>query len=246
MGFFDTDNHQEAHQEHDNAYDTNSNNGLVNLEGGSATLAILLVAALAGIPIGVCLWRWVKKDRIRLRAQYPNAYAAYKAERKEDVRELAWGGSWGSGSSKKHDTSGIEWGCSGALEYQPSAPAHPKHWEGPNKERGPVRESKEARANREVRVNREAGSGPEVHRKRGQPKAPATGTGRDLFQPHLVTATAPGVSAAAVIDLQGAVAELKSLMEGLKSKPANTARREIRVDASPLRIDDINIEEFEE
>ena len=139
---------------------------------------------------------------------------------------------------------------SGAAQGPWSTSPLPQHTPGtgrdPTKSETPSGRPRSLVPTGRFRVNREASPGPEVHRKRGQPKAPAPGPSRDLFQPHLVTATAPGVSAAAVIDLQGAVAELKSLMEGLKSKPANTARREIRVDASPLRIDDINIEEFEE
>ena len=65
MGFFDTDKHSEQHQEHDNAYNRNNHSGLFNFEGGSGTLAILLIAALTAIPVFICMWRWVKRDCIK-------------------------------------------------------------------------------------------------------------------------------------------------------------------------------------
>ena len=144
MGFLDTDQHSEQHGEHDNAYNKNSHSGLFNFEGGSGTLAIFLIASVTAIPVAVCLWRWVKRDRIRLRAQYPVAYARYKSERKE-IRELIFNHKDGTQAFRAQsrdirDECTIEWACAGALEHKPDKPCDPAFWEGPNKE---------AKANRE-------------------------------------------------------------------------------------------------
>ena len=96
------------------------------------------------------MWRWVKRDRIRLRAQYPVAYARYKTERQE-VHELSFNPREGNQAFRAQnrdvrDECSIEWGTTGALEFKPDLPSNPAYWEGPNKEGKP---SKEARANQE-------------------------------------------------------------------------------------------------
>ena len=170
MGFFfDSDSHSEDHKEHDNEYRVNKHSGLFNFEGGAGTLAILLIAALTAIPVFICMWRWVKRDRIRLRAQYPVAYARYKTERQE-VRELSFNPREGNQAFRAQnrdvrDECSIEWGTTGALEFKPDLPSSPAYWEGPNKEGKP---SKEARA------NQEGGRAPKVSRPVAPRPAPYT------------------------------------------------------------------------
>ena len=170
MGFFfDSDSHSEDHQEHDNSYKVNRHSGLFNFEGGSGTLAILLIAALTAIPVFICMWRWVKRDRIRLRAQYPVAYARYKSERKE-VRELAFPNGDGNQAFRTRnrdvrDECTIEWGTTGALEFKPDLPSSPAYWEGPNKEGKPSKEDRD---------NREGGRAPKVSRSAAPRTAPYT------------------------------------------------------------------------
>ena len=225
MGFLDTDQHSEQHGEHDNAYNKNLHSGLFNYEGGSGTLAILLIAALTAIPVAVCLWRWVKRDRIRLRAQYPVAYARYKSERKE-IRELSFNPREGNEAFRSRtrdipDECSIEWGTAGALEYKPEPkvdqPHEPAFWEGP---------SKEASANREGGATQH-GRSPKTPRPTPPRPAPYSRAAKPVTR-NVVTQVGSGVASAnREAELGTLVKELWELVVVVREPRQGGGRRSI-------------------